>query len=203
MPPRLLTNADLEKLVETTNEWIMQRTGIRERHIVDPGVATSDLAQGGRDRGHRARRADARRHRPHHRRHRHARHAVSEHGVPGAGQDRRDARLGLRPVGGVLGVHLFADGRQPDGRRRRRQPRAGHRRRRDVEHHRLHRSRHLRAVRRRRRRGGARACPTTAVRHPRLRAPGGRQRRTGAVHAGRRQPAARPRTRRSISACTT
>jgi 3-oxoacyl-[acyl-carrier-protein] synthase III len=44
VPPRLLTNADLEKMVETSNEWIMQRTGIRERHIVDAGVATSDLA---------------------------------------------------------------------------------------------------------------------------------------------------------------
>ena len=44
VPPRLLTNADLEKMVETSNEWILQRTGIRERHIVDPGVATSDLA---------------------------------------------------------------------------------------------------------------------------------------------------------------
>lgn len=44
VPPRLLTNADLEKMVETSNEWIMSRTGIRERHIVDPGVATSDLA---------------------------------------------------------------------------------------------------------------------------------------------------------------
>lgn len=43
VPPRLLTNADLEKMVETTNEWIMQRTGIRERHLVDSGVATSDL----------------------------------------------------------------------------------------------------------------------------------------------------------------
>ena len=45
VPPRLLTNADLEKLVDTTNEWILQRTGIRERHVVDPGVATSDLAR--------------------------------------------------------------------------------------------------------------------------------------------------------------
>jgi 3-oxoacyl-[acyl-carrier-protein] synthase-3 len=43
VPPRLLTNADLEKLVDTSNEWILQRTGIRERHIVDPGVGTSDL----------------------------------------------------------------------------------------------------------------------------------------------------------------
>ena len=45
VPPRLLTNADLEKLVETSDEWILQRTGIKERHIVDPGVATSDLAK--------------------------------------------------------------------------------------------------------------------------------------------------------------
>jgi len=43
VPPRLLTNKDLEQMVETTDEWILQRTGIRERHIVDPGVATSDL----------------------------------------------------------------------------------------------------------------------------------------------------------------
>jgi 3-oxoacyl-[acyl-carrier-protein] synthase-3 len=45
VPPRLLTNADLEKMVETNNEWILQRTGIRERHIVDPGVGTSDLGK--------------------------------------------------------------------------------------------------------------------------------------------------------------
>jgi len=44
VPPRLLTNADLEKLVDTNNQWILERTGIRERHIVDKGVATSDLA---------------------------------------------------------------------------------------------------------------------------------------------------------------
>ncbi len=45
VPPRLLTNKDLEQLVDTTDEWILQRTGIRERHIVDPGVATSDLGK--------------------------------------------------------------------------------------------------------------------------------------------------------------
>ena len=44
VPPRLLTNDDLEKLVETSNDWIVERTGIRERHVVDQGVATSDLA---------------------------------------------------------------------------------------------------------------------------------------------------------------
>jgi 3-oxoacyl-[acyl-carrier-protein] synthase-3 len=45
VPPKVLTNEDLEKLVDTNNEWILQRTGIRERHIADPGVATSDLAK--------------------------------------------------------------------------------------------------------------------------------------------------------------
>ncbi len=44
VPPRLLTNADLEKMVDTTNEWIMERVGIRERHLVDKGVGASDLA---------------------------------------------------------------------------------------------------------------------------------------------------------------
>ena len=45
VPPRLLTNDDLERMVDTNHEWILQRTGITERHIVDPGVATSDLAK--------------------------------------------------------------------------------------------------------------------------------------------------------------
>jgi 3-oxoacyl-[acyl-carrier-protein] synthase-3 len=44
VPPRLLTNADLERMVDTNNEWIMARVGIRERHIAAKGVATSDLA---------------------------------------------------------------------------------------------------------------------------------------------------------------
>jgi 3-oxoacyl-[acyl-carrier-protein] synthase-3 len=45
VPPRVLTNADLEKMVDTSDEWILQRTGIRQRHIVEPGVGTSDLAK--------------------------------------------------------------------------------------------------------------------------------------------------------------
>jgi 3-oxoacyl-[acyl-carrier-protein] synthase-3 len=43
-PPRLLTNQDLEKLVETSNEWILARTGVRQRHIAEPEMATSDMA---------------------------------------------------------------------------------------------------------------------------------------------------------------
>jgi 3-oxoacyl-[acyl-carrier-protein] synthase III len=44
VPPRLLTNQDLEKMVETSDEWIYSRVGIRERHIVEKGMATSDMA---------------------------------------------------------------------------------------------------------------------------------------------------------------
>ena len=43
VPKKVLTNADLEKLVETSDKWIMERTGIKERHIVSPGEKFSDL----------------------------------------------------------------------------------------------------------------------------------------------------------------
>ncbi len=43
-PSRILTNAELEKVVDTTDQWIVERTGIRERHIAAPEEATSDLA---------------------------------------------------------------------------------------------------------------------------------------------------------------
>lgn len=44
VPPRVLSNKDLETMVKTTDEWILERTGIRERHLVGKGVAASDLA---------------------------------------------------------------------------------------------------------------------------------------------------------------
>ena len=44
VPPKVLSNADLEKLVETSDEWIRTRTGISERHVVEKGVASSHLA---------------------------------------------------------------------------------------------------------------------------------------------------------------
>lgn len=44
VPPKVLSNADLEKIVATNDEWIRTRTGIRERHIVESGTATSHLA---------------------------------------------------------------------------------------------------------------------------------------------------------------
>jgi len=45
VPPKVLTNFDLQKMgLDTTDEWIVQRTGVRERRIADPDVATSDLS---------------------------------------------------------------------------------------------------------------------------------------------------------------
>ena len=44
LPEKILTNQDLEKMVDTSDAWIVERTGIRTRHIAAPEQATSDLA---------------------------------------------------------------------------------------------------------------------------------------------------------------
>jgi 3-oxoacyl-[acyl-carrier-protein] synthase-3 len=46
LPEKVLTNADLEKIVDTTDEWIASRTGIRQRHVAAEGQTTGDLAEG-------------------------------------------------------------------------------------------------------------------------------------------------------------
>jgi 3-oxoacyl-[acyl-carrier-protein] synthase-3 len=46
LPEKVLTNFDLEKMVDTSDEWIVERTGIRERRVVDENTATSDLVAG-------------------------------------------------------------------------------------------------------------------------------------------------------------
>ena len=43
VPPRVVTNHDLEKVMDTTDAWIVERTGIRERHFVEGDVGSSDL----------------------------------------------------------------------------------------------------------------------------------------------------------------
>ena len=44
VPPRIVTNYDLAKIVDTNHEWIVERTGIVERRWVEPGTPNSDLA---------------------------------------------------------------------------------------------------------------------------------------------------------------
>ena len=43
LPEKILTNADLEKIVDTTDEWIRTRTGVERRHVVAPDQTTSDM----------------------------------------------------------------------------------------------------------------------------------------------------------------
>ena len=45
LPQKILSNADLEKMVDTSDDWIFSRTGIRERHIAAPGETTCDLSE--------------------------------------------------------------------------------------------------------------------------------------------------------------
>ena len=150
-PPRVLTNQDLEKMVETNDQWILERVGIRERHIAGPDMATSDMA------------VEA------------ARCALAQRGVDAAevnaiivctvtpdmffpstaclvqnGLGAR-GRLGVRPDRGLLELRLRADHRRAPGDGGHAPEGAGDRRRHHEPHHRLHRPRHLRAVRRRRR----------------------------------------------------
>ena len=107
LPERVLTNEELAASVDTSDEWIVQRTGIRQRHIAADGEVTSDLAihaaQGGArqrpcrcavDRPDRAGDLDARQH-------------LSGGGGVGAGRPRHHPRRGLRPAGGVLGLRLW------------------------------------------------------------------------------------------------
>ena len=44
LPPRVVTNKELEQYMDTSDEWIRERSGIETRHWVDPGTSTSDLA---------------------------------------------------------------------------------------------------------------------------------------------------------------
>src|SRR5215207_8178162 len=44
VPPRVVTNHDLAKMVDTNHDWIVERTGIHERHWVEPGTPSSELA---------------------------------------------------------------------------------------------------------------------------------------------------------------
>ncbi len=189
VPPRLLTNADLEKMVETNDQWIVERTGIHQRHIAEKGVATSDLAveaakrclAGPRDRGQRGG-GD-------HCRDRDAGYVLPGDGLPGAGQAGSEGRLGVRPLGGVFGLSLCAAGGGEAGGERRPQKGHGDRRGRDEFDSGLYGPVDLHPVRRRRGRGAAGADGRGRDRHGGFRS---RDRWIGclvALYAGRRQPA--------------
>ena len=155
LPQRMLTNAELAAKIDTSDEWIVQRTGIRQRHIAAEGEFTSHLAINA------------------------ARAALADAGVDAQSIDlivlATSTPDNTFPATAVavqneLGIHhgaafdlqavcsgfVYALATADNFLRRwRLQARAGDRRRDVFAHPRLERPRHLRAVRRRRRRGGA------------------------------------------------
>ena len=188
VPERVMTNADLAKIVDTSDEWIRTRTGIEA------------AARGGEGHGHqrdrRPRRArvpgagggGGRGGGPHHRGHRDPGHALPRHRLPRAGPDQGHEGLGLRHQRRLLGLPLRphrgravrGDGGGAQG--------AGDRGRRDDGHPRLLGSLHLRALRRRRGSGAPGAAARTEraswTSCTRWTASGGRP----ALHVGGGQP---------------
>jgi 3-oxoacyl-[acyl-carrier-protein] synthase-3 len=106
LPKKILTNAELEKLVDTSDEWIRSRTGIEQRHVAAEGETTTDLAE------HASRRAmddagvSGRRYRPDLRRHDHAGPGVSERRHPAAGSIGDSRLSGVQSGGGLHGFRL-------------------------------------------------------------------------------------------------
>ncbi len=186
VPDQILTNADLEKMVETSDEWITSRTGIRERRMAAEGDVLSDfcVARGATPALEAAGLArEGPRH--DHPRDLHARPADPRRGPRHPAQARREEGGGVRPERGVLGLALRAP--------RRRRPRSGGegeehpppRRRVPDALRGLHRPGHLRPVRRRRRRDGPQGH-VLRPRRPRDRDPHGRRGRVLHLDAGRR-----------------
>ena len=102
VPPRILTNQDLEKMVDTNNEWILERTGIRERHIAGPEMATSDMAVEAAQAALEQRGIEATESGRDHRLHGDARHVVPLHGVHWCSTSWARRRVGIRPDRGLF-----------------------------------------------------------------------------------------------------
>ena len=166
LPQKVLTNAELAARIDTSDEWIVQRTGIRQRHIAAEGEFTSHLAINA------------------------ARAALAHAGIDAQSIDlivlatstpdntfpatavavqnglgiNHGAAFDLQAVcSGFVFALATADNFL---RTRRLQARAGDRRRDVFAHSRLERPRHLRAVRRRRRRGRARGAGRSPANRP-------------------------------------
>ena len=195
LPKRVMTNADLAKIVDTSDEWIVERTGIRERHIADEGELTSDLGIAAAKQALVRAAIDPDRHRSRHLRHGNARPHLSRDRGDDPARARRHQGRGVRRAGGVLGLRLRAHGRRQFPQDGPVQARRRGRRRDLLAHSRLDRPLDLRAVRRRgrrrRARGAAAAWHARRSRHPCHAHPLRRAFRGSALR--RRRARARPR----------
>ncbi len=108
LPEKVVTNADLAKIVDTTDEWIVERSGIRERRIAAPHELTSTLGIAAVSSGAGPRRHRSGRHRSRDLRNGHARSHVSLHRREDPGRPRREQRRGFRRSGRVLRFRLRA-----------------------------------------------------------------------------------------------
>ena len=88
-PAKVLTNAELERMVDTSDAWISERTGIRERRIAAEGELTSDMAAAAGRSALEAAGSACRRSRHDHRWHGHRRQPDAGHGGARAAEDRR------------------------------------------------------------------------------------------------------------------
>ena len=152
-PAQVLSNQDLEKLVDTNDAWIQSRTGIRERRIAGPGETTSSMATIAARQALEEAELVAARSRSDHLRDHHPRSSLARDRLPHPAQSRRRQRRRLRSQHRLHRFSLRAGDRQPvhPGRRGEARPR---RRRRNLEPiHQLGRPHHLHPLRRRRRRG--------------------------------------------------
>ena len=96
VPARVVTNDDLSKMVDTSDAWIVERTGIRERHILEPELAASDLATAAARNACRDGRRRSGDRRLHHRRHGDARLPVPVDGDLRAAEAGRGGRAAAR-----------------------------------------------------------------------------------------------------------
>ena len=188
LPPKVLTNRDLERMVDTSDEWIVTRTGIRQRHIAGDDEMASDLAlEASRRRSPRP--ASGRPTGPDRRCDDHAGHGLPQHRLHSAGEAGRWRLPGLRRAGGVQRFRLCARHRGPVLAGGPVPLCVGGRNRGVFAHSRLDRSLHLRAVRRRGRGGGAGGQRATGDLG--CQAPCRRKLRQDTVRSRARSPAAR------------
>ncbi len=151
LPERVVTNEELSRTVDTSDEWIRERTGIRQRHFAGKNETAAFMGTAAA----RAALADAgatRRCGCDHPGDQHAGPGVPGHRAARAGATRRHAGLRLRPVGGLRRVHLWPVGWRQHDLLRSGARGPGDRQRGLLAHPQLARPRHLRAVRGRRRR---------------------------------------------------